>query len=325
MSEEAERPKSYQKINYSLRPAKAIERRMLVEALQRLHVFSPLQRYRYIGFGSTFFSDFSLFHKALGITNMVSLEHDTESRSRFEFNRPYDCIQIEFIESTAFLAATSWKERTILWLDYDGKLEEKMLTDIKYACMNAGSGSVVMISVNAHPDNYDPRDPEARLNAFGKRVGSENLPIDVKAKDLRDWGTAVVCHRIISNVISTTVRERNGVLNPGSRIRYRQLFNIRYADGARMLTVGGLLYDESSEVLVDMCAFENLSFSTNDEQACHIEVPSLTFKEMRHLDKKLPANNHELLIDENLSLSLDDLKRYASLYRYFPAFAETNL
>ena len=57
---------SYNAIDYRLRPAKHAERAMLVEAAARLR-FSDLQNYRYVGFGSIYFSDFEIFHKVLGI------------------------------------------------------------------------------------------------------------------------------------------------------------------------------------------------------------------------------------------------------------------
>jgi hypothetical protein len=77
-------PGSYEKINYGLRPAKCIERKMMCEAFRRLSEFGSVESYRYIGFGSTYFSDFSLFHKHLGITNMISMEQDEHNAPRFE-------------------------------------------------------------------------------------------------------------------------------------------------------------------------------------------------------------------------------------------------
>ena len=67
---------SYQKINYSIRPAKSAERKMLCELIQHLSVFHKLSDYQYIGFGSTYFTDFSLFHRNLGINKMISIEKD---------------------------------------------------------------------------------------------------------------------------------------------------------------------------------------------------------------------------------------------------------
>ena len=43
---------SYEKINYNLRPAKNIERKMIAEACRLLPSVRPVNRYRYVGFGS---------------------------------------------------------------------------------------------------------------------------------------------------------------------------------------------------------------------------------------------------------------------------------
>ncbi len=67
---------SYMQINYSLRPAKSVERKMLCEAIKRLAVFDKIESYKYVGFGSAYFSDFSLIHRSLGIEDMLSIEKD---------------------------------------------------------------------------------------------------------------------------------------------------------------------------------------------------------------------------------------------------------
>jgi len=74
---------SYQLIDYSVRPAKFAERKMLSEMLGRLKVFGSLETYRYIGFGSIWFSDCVLFHRALGIEHMVSIGIFVERRFSF--------------------------------------------------------------------------------------------------------------------------------------------------------------------------------------------------------------------------------------------------
>src|SRR5947208_3271845 len=84
------------RINYALRPAKSIERKMLTEAFGCLASFGRVSAYRYVGFGSPFFSDFILFHRTLGINNMISIEQDVDHRERFAFNRPFSCIQLEY-------------------------------------------------------------------------------------------------------------------------------------------------------------------------------------------------------------------------------------
>ena len=66
--------KSFTKIDYRLRPAKAVERRMMAEAFLRLRPFGSVESYRYIGMGSVYFSDFLLFHGLCGFDPMSSLE-----------------------------------------------------------------------------------------------------------------------------------------------------------------------------------------------------------------------------------------------------------
>src|SRR3954447_22525223 len=86
---------SYERINYGLRPAKTIERKMLADTFRRLTTFGSLSSYRYVGFGSTYFSDFIAFHRALNITNMISVEKDEENAERFDFNVPFKCVKME--------------------------------------------------------------------------------------------------------------------------------------------------------------------------------------------------------------------------------------
>jgi hypothetical protein len=86
---------SFERINYGLRPAKHIERKMMVEAFRRLEPVASLKSYRYVGFGSPYFPDFSLIHRSLGISTMVSIERELSSERRMCFNRPFKCISIE--------------------------------------------------------------------------------------------------------------------------------------------------------------------------------------------------------------------------------------
>src|SRR5690242_16417832 len=99
------------RINYSLRPAKHIERRMIAESLRHVAPFAHIEAYRYMGFGGLYFSDFALFHRMLNVRDMVSVEIDTNSKERYEFNKPYDCISLEFGKSSQVLPRLKWDKR----------------------------------------------------------------------------------------------------------------------------------------------------------------------------------------------------------------------
>lgn len=318
---------SYEKINYALRPAKSIERKMMVDVLRRLAPFGNVSSYRYIGFGSTYFSDFVLVHKALGISNMVSIEQDVENQERFKFNRPYRCVSIEFGTSNEVLPTLPWTARTIAWLDYDYPLNASVLADVRFFVANAVAGSVVIVSVNAEPDRFptgaDADAPQQRLQKLKERVGETKVPEDVQGKQLSKWGTAAAYRRIIANEIQSTLAERNGVLDAGSRFEFKQLFHFHYADNAKMLTVGGVLYDEAQDALVNACNFEKLEFVRTDGEPYLVEAPNLTYREIRHLDRQLPCTAVADL--DAPGVPEDDVRKYSDVYRYFPTFAETEI
>lgn len=316
--------RSYERINYSLRPAKTVERKMMVEAFRRFSEFRLVDTYRYIGFGSTYFSDFQLIHKSLNIQVMKSIERDVENKARFEFNKPFRCIEMEFGESNLVLPALHWADiPTIAWLDYDGRLTAEVLIDIKTFCSSASPPSALVVSVNAQPGPPDPANENARLDQLIKAVGDDKVPAGVTAKDLREWGTARVYRKIINNEIDETITDRNGDKPPGSELLYRQLLNFHYSDTAKMLTVGGLIYDRGLEARVQSCAFDQLKFIRSGQEPFLIDPPNLTYRELRYLDTLLP-------VDPAAPPSLPgvpsaDVQKYAEMYRYFPTFAETEL
>jgi hypothetical protein len=334
---------SYERINYALRPAKTIERKMLAEGFQRLAAFASLRSYRYIGFGSTYFSDFITFHRTLNITNMLSIEKDVENSARFEFNLPFKCVKMAYGKSTDVLPMLKWKARTIAWLDYDGPLTADVLADVAFFASNASSGSVLVVSVNANAGDDDEAAKEAneedadapaqpnsaatlgalRLQRFKARVGHSKVPTDVTAKDMRQWAFADVCKRIITNEINDTIRARNGVLEDDDRFVYSPLFHLHYADGAKMLTVGGVIYAQGEETHFRAAMFDNLPFVDTGDDAYRIEVPNLTYREIRSLEKQMPCAEGAPL--KAAGVPTDDANRYARVYRYFPTFAETDV
>src|SRR5579871_1625226 len=117
--------------DYSLRHAKNIERKMMGEAFARLAPIQPLSKYRYVGFGSEFFNDFSLYHQALGIHDMVSIEKDDSRIDRCKFNQPYNCVDIVSGEAANILPQLRWAKPTIVWLDYVSKLDRFIIEDIR--------------------------------------------------------------------------------------------------------------------------------------------------------------------------------------------------
>ena len=318
--------RSYEKINYRVRPAKAIERKMLCDLFRRLSIARKTEEYQYIGFGSTYFSDFILFHKSLGICDMVSIEKDKENSERFEFNRPFNCIELKFGTSTELLPTLNWKKPSIVWLDYDGMLDNQILADVRTCISNIQEFSVLIFSINAHPESISNQTDDSdayRINKLKERISHEKIPPDVSERHLREWGLADVSRRIIHNEILSTLSDINGGKETPEKIEYKQLFNFHYQDGAKMLTVGGVIYPATELKTSESCAFEELLFVRTNSDAFEICVPNLTLREMRLLEEKLPTSDSSKI--EVANVPAIDIKNYATVYRYFPTFAETEL
>jgi hypothetical protein len=187
-----------------------------------------------------------------------------------------------------------------------------------------------MLIVTIDVDNSDITDPTKveeygtqRLDLLKEHVGEENVPADLKGDELAQWGLAKACRRIITNKISDVLNNRNGVKHPENEIFYNQLVNFHYRDGAKMLSIGGVLYERGQSNIVGMCDFGRLSFMRNGEEPYVIRAPRLTLMEVRHLNKQLPIDNSANLTAQ--SIPQDDLISYAKIYKYFPTFVEAEL
>lgn len=314
---------SFEKINYALRPAKNVERKMFCEAFARLAPLSPLHKYRYVGFGSIGFHDFSLFHQRLGIHDMVSIEARRKARKRVKFNRPYSCIRVEWGLSHTVLPLLKWNARCIVWLDYDRPLLGKMLEDIQLMSSVLVSGSILLVTVDAKPRPATPLGEvsDHRLADLVQRVGTERVPIGVTGKSLRQWGTARVSRDIIHNEIQQTLLDRNAAHGGPNRVRYQQLFNFHYEDGAKMLTVGGVFLDAADRTTLGG-AFDDLDWVCKGVTPYRIETPILTVRELRFLDSKLPKGP---ISQAAKWLPAQELARYARLYRHFPTYTEVEM
>jgi hypothetical protein len=313
---------TFERFSYALRPAKNIERKMLCEAFARLARIAPLPSYRYIGFGALGFHDFVLFHQRLGIEDMTSIECELTSQDRITFNRPYSCIRMKWGLSHDVLPTLQWKNRTILWLDYDSHLNARKLNDIALAATSLKSGSVLVVTLPADPGpvEADADMGEKRLSDLRARVGKDKVPSDIEGGGLAQWGTAKAYRRIVTNEVLGALSARNGALTTSSRTAYRQLFNFHYADGVKMVTVGGLLLNPTDARALTARHFKDLEFIRTDDDPYVIETPLLTRREIHYLDERLPRSapdvNHPGWIPEL------ERRKYARVYRYFPSFSE---
>jgi hypothetical protein len=310
---------SSKEIDYRLRPAKHVERKMIVRALGRLSHFDRLEQYAYVGFGALYFSDFRLFHE-LGIEDMTSIEKRTNIK-RYETNKPYGTVKINQGAASAVLPKLPWDKRTITWLDYTGFLDPEKLEDIRFAADRAQSGSALIATVAVRLDGTLE---ELVSNFIAKIGGKESLPQGVVPEAIQLSTPEKVAHWVrgaINQRIEAALREKNAGKQIDDCYRYEQLFNFHYADGAEMLTVGGVIFQEKEREKFRTAEFDSLPFVKNGEDEYRIPTPLLTHRETIALDAELPAPAKTLALP---GVPEKDIAGYAKVYRYFPKFVDAN-
>lgn len=314
-------PGTWRLLNYALRPSKHVERKMLAEAFSRLDHLVPLDQWRYVGLGSLWFTDFSLFHRRLGFRLMHSIEaeEDPDLQKRFRANIPYE-TKLHFGSTTVQLPMIPWDDPTVVWLDYDSAIEPHVFDDINHVVSACTPPTLLLLTLNVNSG----RDV-GRLDRFRNLIGTDNVPDWVTSDaDLGQGvdGMARAVRELITNAVTDVLTDRNAPEQDEERLRYRQLFNFRYADGSQMLSIGGLLYRTAEEHRVTECNFDDLPFVARGEQPYVITVPLLTFRETLLLDSKLPAAPDPT---EFPGVEQDEIDAYARLYRYLPVYVDADL
>jgi len=315
---------SFRKIDYSLRPAKYAERKMFVEILRRLAAFQPVEDYAYIGFGSVWFSDFTLFHRALGIKSMVSIEQAVEARERIEANKPFQ-IRVEYDSSSSALPKMEWDRRVIVWLDYDGPLNTSMLQDVRTVAARCLSGSVIAVSVQCmRAPEYTAYEVEkatdenaiGAIERFRNAFGRQRVPPEASDEDLISWPYGKLSRNMLRSEIDSALANRNtGGDNP---LSFLPICEIEYQDDARMTTLIGLVADTADIQRYPLCGFDRLDFMPAPGQPIRIDMPKLTIRELRYLEQQLPLGDNEVSFG---AIPTSDANKFIRMYRYFPNFA----
>lgn len=307
--------RSFEKINYSVRPAKAAERHMLVEAIGRLAPFAPLSHYLYAGFGSTFFVDFRLLHQRYGLTRLYSIEHDVENEQRFTFNVPYDCVTMLFGPARERLIDVPWHEApAVVWLDYDYPLSTAVLADIDRVLERVRSGSMLLLTVDADPGEVI----QGRAQRLDKEL-EEHAP-QARDEQLSGWRIAEHYFRVLGEYVPDALQTARG-----DDLRFEQLFAFRYKDGHRMATYGGVLYSPDDQELLDACRFDELPYVVPaGTESFEVAIPNLTPREQAEIERFMPSevDRARERLDE-LGVPVTDVADYADVYRYAPRFVET--
>lgn len=307
---------SFEKIDYRVRPAKQIERKMIAESLGRLARYQSMDEYTYLGMGSIAFIDFSLFHRMLGIDKMISVEREGNVE-RATFNRPFDCIEIRAGNISDVLSTMIFDKPMIIWLDYDEKIKRWMFGDIKNCATKLPIGSVLLITINADSGLHPLKEFNAVKGRLGERFGRRYKPVDLAGDGYGD-----VLRKLFEDEIAACVHDRNRAQQDVDKVKITQWMNFSYKDGARMRTCGWLIDHKSGDSILEKCEMKKLSTYSGGSTPVVIAPPVLTPTEVRHLNAQLPCTGST--VPQCPGVIESERAAYSRLYRHFPAYFEVS-
>lgn len=315
---------SSRKVPYDLRPRKQVERRMMVHVFQLLaEAGFPISTYRYAGFGAFFFMDFILFRRLLGITDMISVEHDIGHKNRVLFNRPFKDIDIKFQSSSDYIDGMSRDKPHILWLDYDGPIDRDHLTDLETASSILSAGSLLIATFDVDYDKADDINikeskPNERARAWSSRFQEECGDFFDPTWNLGSFNASAIAKRTIE-VVETAFLSG---LNMRDGITLEPLFSFLYADGHQMLTIGGVICSKNEKRKLRQIEWEELPFVRRklSLEPFIIDVPVLTRKERLHIDSHMPSE--ATWVPTEFEIEPKAIQAYREVYRYCPLYAE---
>lgn len=313
--------KSFEKFNYLLRPSKQVERKLLIETMHHLATIGyPIYKYTYVGLGSIYYADFLLFHKYLYINKMTCVE-SSDIPNRMKFNKPFRFIKLRMKPVSEVISQLGPKTRYLVWLDYDTPLSLAKLADLDGLSQILAPRSILLITVDAETRHLIEAEdgPEDKTELGLLRFLNENfghlLIEDIKESDLSKHDFPHLLSKIVRAQLDKSFLSRPS-------LKFHQLLNFVYADGAQMITVAGVIdrVDAAREI-EKSGIFKTLEYTSQSDELVRISVPPLTIREKQWIDSKLNKG----LSAERLDIDDTLLANYMKYYRDYPTYYETLL
>lgn len=306
--------KSALEVQFDLRPAKQVERRMLLDAFQRLaQAGFSIRDYAYTGFGSLHFIDFVIFHKLLGIDQMLSVEHDLALEGRVRFNCPYRCVDIMMGSATDVIPTLSRDQQHILWLDNDEPVTKAILNDVYLAGSQLPTGSFLIVTVDVEPPVKDAYDAHTNKLYFEEEAQNYLGLLDIQAF------TKENLYKTSKQVIMNALKE--GMAGRTS-IDFHPLFYFVYAGSHRMMTIGGMIGSNAEKRKLNSMNKEGAVYlrMKENEDPYEIKVPVFTRKERHLLDSAMPCPAGWQPTE--FTIPVEHIETYREIYRFLPSYVE---
>jgi hypothetical protein len=310
---------SYEKFNYLLRPSKQVERKLIIEAVQRLRDGGfRIPDYTYVGLGSPYYADFVLFHKYLYLDRMVCAEASDIPR-RMRFNKPFSFVRLRMEKIGDVLPQLSRDAPHFVWLDYDTALSEDVVQDLTAAVNVLAADSILLVTVDVEPKHQvEGEQSEAqRLRTLIRdfpSVFGRYTDRTIRRSDFSYNGLPQLVSDVLGGLFRVEAARRPG-------FQFLQMLNFVYADGAQMLTIGGVIGTRETSDRFKRSQVMNLPFVTRRRRPVKISVPPLTPREKDWLDQNVTESFRATQV--RFELRSPALRSFAKYRRHYPNYYES--
>jgi hypothetical protein len=311
---------SFDAVNYSIRPNKAVERRTVFSGLTKLSRVVDLSSHLYVGLGSLWFVDFLMAHKLLGIQSMKSIESTEIGITRSRFNCPLSCIDVIPGDSTEVIPTLGLEHaQSLVWFDYDSSIGGPAIRDIAMILSRCAPNSVLIVTINAKQSDLptrDENDVEIDLETSLRRVAGDLVPTPLSPKRLQKINYPKLLCEILSNQMQSTT------VNSARIESFIKLFDVVYSDGTPMATVGGVVATaDKVDAIRQLVASPSWEGILPDP----ISIPPLTIKEKIALDRMMPSAHpptEAQMRSTGFQLKREQIDMYHRHYLHYPMFGE---
>lgn len=309
---------SFDVVNYSVRPNKSVQRAIVFGCIQRLLTVIGSGNSLFVGLGSIWFADFQIAHKRLNIRDLISFEQSDIGAARAVFNKPFSAVEVRHGTTNALLpdllADPRFADYTwVVWLDYDGRIDEEVLYDLRILVESVPRDSIVVTTFNSDFRRYGRN--KARPTTLHTLFDSV-LDDKPTQEECNEENFAETLSDLVGNYMQSTA------VSAGRKEVFRLGFDLRYVDSTPMSTVGGICVSTGVRGAVDQ---EIGSADWEGVMPQPINIPPLTFKEAAALQSILPSATtlkREDVQKLGFDLPEEKIRAFERFYRYYPAFAE---
>ena len=316
---------AFLRVNYSLRPKKQIERKIIVDVFNFRKDWYNFEDYCYIGMGSVWYIDFLLFHRHLHIPEMISIEREQGYKRRINFNCPLACILPLIGEADQIVSnELPWEEPNILWLDLEQIYDDRIMNLIDRIVEKVRSRDIIILTVK---DGWYELNSKVRNSGKTKKeelksIHGEYFDDKISNSEISEETFSKITTQAIFSLLDYKM------LQSGSDLRYQALFTYDYADSTRMLTIGGIFLNNEDRESFELSQSQHGKHEFEVERTVFkINAPILTIREKHRLDSFMPLISEKIEIDKILrklgfEIDRDEFICYSKVYKYYPLFNE---